>query len=337
MSSGPVTYRFGVGFRNERFSAAIVAYLGEGNDALVDTHSSYGAPVLFVGGPGSDIFSITSPFSGESSVIGMSVSLIYGDTSREADVSLPGSGPDHLIGFYGLDWIYGGGGNDYINAHGLDDRVYGGAGNDTLIGGYGEDLIFGDAGNDVIYGGSPASASSPIVVMVQWNGDTDAAIPNQAMVGLPGIMAFDDASADTLHGGAGRDTIHGGGGNDIINGGPGNDRLYGGVGGGANKDIFIFNAPLIPANRDVILDFNRIEDTIHLENAVFRGIGGAGPLKKSAFKLSTQPKDSDDRIIYNKANGALSFDRDGDGPAKAVVFATLANKPAITHLDFVVI
>ena len=49
--------------------------------------------------------------------------------------------------------------------------------------------------------------------------------------------------------------------------------------------------------------------------------------------------DADDRIIYDRGTGALSYDADGSGiAAKAVQFAVIDNhdKVALTHLDFLV-
>ena len=47
--------------------------------------------------------------------------------------------------------------------------------------------------------------------------------------------------------------------------------------------------------------------------------------------------DASDRIVYNTTTGDLYYDRDGNGAAAAIKFATLVTKPAITNADFVVI
>lgn len=68
---------------------------------------------------------------------------------------------DSLPGTRFADSIYGGAGNDVLNAiaaHNIagagDDLLIGGDGNDTLLGGNGNDLLYGDAGNDSLIGGN---------------------------------------------------------------------------------------------------------------------------------------------------------------------------------------
>ena len=48
-------------------------------------------------------------------------------------------------------------------------------------------------------------------------------------------------------------------------------------------------------------------------------------------------KDAEDRILYHKNAGALFYDPDGTGDGKAVQFATIGKKLAISHKDFYVI
>lgn len=146
-------------------------------------------------------------------------------------------------------------------------------------------------------------------------------------------IVFGEAGTDKITGGKFADTLDGGAGNDVLIGSLGQDKLY----GGANNDVFVFNVALIAASRDTIYDFNLGNDTIQLENAIFTKVGAVGALKPAAFKLSTQVKDADDRIIYNKATGQLFYDSDGSGAAAAIHFATLQNKPTVTAADFAVI
>ena len=90
-----------------------------------------------------------------------------------------------------------------------------------------------------------------------------------------GNLITGNALYNTLYGGLGNDTLIGAGGNDLLDGGAGNDRLAGGIGidrltGGANSDVFVFDtAPNASANRDVITDFSHVDDSFHLDNAVF--------------------------------------------------------------------
>jgi Ca2+-binding RTX toxin-like protein len=167
---------------------------------------------------------------------------------------------------------------------------------------------------------------------------------------------------DVIDGGAGADVLSGGKGNDVINGGTENDRLTGGIGddqliggagndeliggagkdkltGGQNADFFVFNASLSSANRDLITDFIHVDDTIRLSQAIFKAAGAPGTLKSAAFFAGTKAHDADDRIIYNKATGALYYDDDGTGAHAQVQFATISNHATagLAYNDFVLI
>jgi len=91
------------------------------------------------------------------------------------------------------------------------------------------------------------------------------------------------------------------------------------------------------ANRDVVTDFNHVQDTFLMDHAVFTKLGGNGPLKAGFFHLGVAAADADDHIIYNKATGALIYDVNGSAAGGAVQFATLASKPTIAANDFVVV
>lgn len=134
-------------------------------------------------------------------------------------------------------------------------------------------------------------------------------------------------------GGKAKDNLVGAGGQDILNGGLGNDVLTGGGG----KDIFIFNGKPGKTNIDVITDFSPKQDMLQLENAIFKNLGKTGTLKKGAFYAGSKAHDKDDRIIYNKKLGMLSYDPDGTGSAAAVQFAKLTNKPDLKYTDLFVI
>jgi serralysin len=48
-------------------------------------------------------------------------------------------------------------------------------------------------------------------------------------------------------------------------------------------------------------------------------------------------RDKEDRILYHKKGGALFYDPDGTGSAKAIQFATITKNLAIKAKDFYVI
>jgi len=131
---------------------------------------------------------------------------------------------------------------------------------------------------------------------------------------------------DSLDGGDGRDTLDGGGDSDILT-------------GGAGKDAFVFAAPLRKGkNLDHVTDFQDGFDKMRLEREDFVGLR-KGKLSKDAFFSgddASKAKDGGDRIIYNETTGALHFDKDGKGGAKAVQFAVLDGAPDLKAGDIVV-
>ena len=139
--------------------------------------------------------------------------------------------------------------------------------------------------------------------------------------------------ADVLFGHAGNDQLSGGAGNDTLSGGLGKDVLIGGTG----ADSFVFNTKLGTTNIDTIDDFNVINDTILLDNDIFTKVGAIGDLSAGAFYTGTAAHDATDRIIYNKATGALFYDADGKGGAAAVQFAVVDAGLALkaSHFDII--
>ncbi|HET7716062.1 MAG TPA: hypothetical protein VFK86_10590 [Bauldia sp.] len=80
--------------------------------------------------------------------------------------------------------------------------------------------------------------------------------------------------ADRLDGDGGRDALAGDDGGDRIDGGKGDDTLFGGAGldklaGGRGADRFVFTGH---SDRDIILDFNKKEDSIALVGITIGGI-----------------------------------------------------------------
>ena len=144
-----------------------------------------------------------------------------------------------------------------------------------------------------------------------------------------------------------RNVLTGGIGADKINGGAGNDVLTGGGG----KDIFVFNTALgkgttsknqnKKVNFDTITDFNRADDTIWLDNKIFKKLGKVGSeaspaaLSKSFFRVGSA-KDKNDYITYKK--GIVYYDADGSGALyKPVEIIKIGNKTQIGADDFLII
>ncbi len=152
---------------------------------------------------------------------------------------------------------------------------------------------------------------------------------------------FGDGGHDRLYGGDGRDWLFGGNGNDRLYGGRGNDTLY----GDAGRDVFVFDTRLGTSttdrkvNFDFVAQYRAKDDSIWLDNAIFRKLGSGStsrPSKLDAdfFNAGNRPKDFNDYINYNKKTGILSYDADGSGAGKAVEFAKLAKNLKLTYADF---
>jgi len=118
----------------------------------------------------------------------------------------------------GDDVIYGGPGDDSIDALGGNDAVYGRDGDDTLIGGTGSDRLYGEAGNDTLLGGD----------------GTDTLVSG--------------ASNDILDGGADNDTLDGGEGNDTypFSRGSGQDTIIETDTTAGNVDTIVLGEGVLP-------------------------------------------------------------------------------------------
>lgn len=283
----------------------------EGND-WIEGSTSYD---LIYGGPDRDLI-----FGGNSP------DTIYGDWFD--DPGQPG-GDDFIIGDSasngfaptnpGRDYVIAGAGRDFVNGELANDSLYGGPGDDTMWGGEGNDGLFGGDGKDMLVGGSSTPPPTFTVVITQSGEDGSPYLFPFQQSSNGGLVAPDDPGADILNGGEGADTIRGQRGNDRLTGGP-------------DKDKFVFETPLGPANVDVIRDFAK-GDKIVLSNAVFRNIGVK--LDAGEFRIGAKANDGNDRILYNRNDGGgLSFDADGKGGKGAVLFAKVGEGLNLSHSDF---
>jgi serralysin len=249
--------------------------------------------------------------------------------------------------------------NNLIIGNSAANLLYGGEGHDTLTGGAGADQLFGGAGNDVydldnagdritenLDGGIDLVLSSATVTSVM----IGQHIENISLTGTAAIGATGNAGNNEINGNAAANILNGEAGDDRLNGGAGLDRLFGGTGsdtlnggtgndlldGGAGADVFVFSTTLGRSNIDTIQNFSAIDDTIHLDDAIFTALA-LGDLNGAAFSIGTRALDGDDRIFYNAGTGGLFYDADGSGALAAVHFATLARNLTLTSADFVII
>ncbi len=153
------------------------------------------------------------------------------------------------------------------------------------------------------------------------------------------ISVTDGIDHLVLRGSSRADRLVGQDGNDILYGAAGKDVLT----GGAGQDVFVFDTrPNKKTNLDTITDFSVADDTIWLDNAVFKKLGKGsaskpGALKKAFFKAADKAKDKDDYLVYNKKTGILYYDADGSGSGKAVEITKLAKNLKLTAADFFVV
>jgi Ca2+-binding RTX toxin-like protein len=181
-------------------------------------------------------------------------------------------------------------------------------------------------------------------------GGAGATNGNDNLVGTPGNDRIDGlAGSDRLSGGAGNDTLIGGAGNDTLNGESGNDSLIGGTGndilvggsgndtltGGSGVDRFTFNSRTEGIDR--ITDFLVVDDTIAVSASGFGGgLTPGAAITSAQFAIGTGASTAAHRSIYNSANGALFFDRDGTGLSAQIQIATLNTGLPLTNADIFV-
>lgn len=273
-------------------------------------------------------------------------------------------GHDHIAGNKGNDNLIGGAGNDRLEGNEGNDRLIGGAGNDRLEGNEGNDTLDGGAGADTLEGGTGDDTylvDDPLDAVFDVNGadhvmasisyTLGAGIENLSGIGGAGLTLTGNAGANVIVGTGGRDKLFGGAGNDSLSGMAGHDTLYGGAGqdtlaGGSGKDVFVFDTAVAKkknTNIDRILSFSVKDDTVWLENQIFKGLGKKGSLKKpaklakDAFHIGKKSADKEDRLVYDNKKGILFYDPDGTGSKAAIRIALLDKKLKLTEKDFFVI
>ena len=228
----------------------------------------------------------------------------------------------------------------------LVNTITGNAAANTLNGLGGADTMLGLAGNDVYVvdnlldtvsetgGGGVDTVISSVSFSLASAARVIGAVENLTLAGTA-LNGIGNALANVLLGSASANNLNGLGGNDRLLGGAGIDNLTGGL----NNDIFVFDSALNAAtNRDKIFDFSHADDTFQLENAIFTKLGaGVHALNPAFFRVGAAAVDANDFIVYNQANGVLSYDVNGNAAGGATAFALLADLPVLAANDFVVI
>jgi Ca2+-binding RTX toxin-like protein len=226
-------------------------------------------------------------------------------------------------------------GNDTLRGSKADDELDGKKGGDTLIGRGGDDRYRIDSRNDKIVETANGGTDTVHTRIDYTLGKNLEAV---AATGSRNFTLTGNSGGNSLSGGNGADTLKGLGGNDMLAAAGGKDVLW----GGKSQDYFMFvTAP----DGDVIKDFKHAADTIMLSQWAHPGltdlshpVTGYTLLAPTAFHASArgQAHDADDRILYNKTNGKLYFDPDGNGDAPRQLIATLSGHPHLASNDFLI-
>ncbi|TIU24208.1 MAG: calcium-binding protein [Mesorhizobium sp.] len=220
-----------------------------------------------------------------------------------------------------------------LNGNEFAQSIQGNAGANVINGLGGADTMVGYGGNDIYYVDNAGDRAVEAV-----GGGTDRVLASVSHVLSAGsqieLLATTNPSGTTainLTGNEFAQSIGGNAGANVINGGRGADTL---TGNGGN-DAFVFNTALGAGNIDRVIDFNKLQDKIYIDNAIFAGLS-SGALTSTAFFAGAAAHDSSDRILYNNSTGALSFDSDGIGGAVQTQFATLSPGLSLTAAAFFV-
>jgi Ca2+-binding RTX toxin-like protein len=328
---------------------------GDGNDTLyLDTGNDKG-----FGGSGNDLFRYTGLFGsdtidGGSGIDGVSLYSKYDVTINLSSTKLQNIGLAGKLQLSGIENVTSDEANDLLIGSSIGNRLVALEGRDTLEGGLGNDVLDGGNGFDYArFTGSRGVTASLAKTAAQVTGyGTDTFIGIEGLLGGSGAdrltgdgeanALYGNAGKDSLSGGADSDGLYGGTGNDTLSGGADEDLLSGDIGndrltGGTGPDTFAFNTKLnAKTNVDVITDFVRKDDDIHLAQAIFKKLTKP-VLDKSSFTIGPKAKDKDDYIIYDKTSGALYYDADGSGAGAAVKFAQFTKGTVLAYDDFYVL
>lgn len=238
-----------------------------------------------------------------------------------------GTGSVNLTGNAAANVLTGNSGANILDGGAGADSMAGGLGNDTYLVDSAFDLVTEAAGGGVdtvrITSSFSLSANAEVELLVS---DTNSA-----------VRLGGSELANTIVGGNGRDVLFGLGGNDVLDGGRGRDDLRGGSG----RDFFKIDDRPTRTTADRILDFNVRDDTVLLDNAIFRQLGKGtedkpGKLNAAFFRIGDRALDRNDYLIFNPATDDLLYDSNGSAAGGVVKIADL-NNVRLTAADILII
>jgi serralysin len=286
---------------------------GQGGD---DTLWGGNGDETFNGGSGADFISG-----------GVGFDFVSFTSAVRASLSDPSQNTREALGdeYEGVEGLLGSGDNDLLTGNAAANTLDGGGGNDILAGLAGNDRYNVDVATDRVIEAASGGGIDTVFAISSFALNTNGAnVESLRLQGSGNTFAKGTSLNNNLYGNSGDNLLDGLAGNDALVGRDGND-------------TFRFSTTLnATTNVDRILDFTVADDTIAVDNAKFTGLA-SGNLLAGHFFIGAAAHDGNDRIIYNAANGALMFDRDGTGAIAAVRFATLDAGLALTAADFVVV
>ncbi|CAN5448389.1 hypothetical protein BH10PSE7_BH10PSE7_07800 [soil metagenome] len=309
---------------------------GEGNDTL----SGFGGVDELNGGAGSDTADYSAETRNATFILTGQIGVVeFGgegeDVLLELENIIGGSGDDGFSGDTRSNHFEGRGGSDVFN--GNDDVAE--SGRDLFDGGTGPDLVSYDSATRGIEVHLDGKLAATVFV---------AGVAKDKVINIEAITG--GKAGDELEGDEHKNVLIGGGGADKLDGGLGVDVLTGG--GGSDKDQFFFTTtPDSEKNFDVVSDFQHGIDEIMLSKSVFTNAIGEsikglhandlGPLLGAFFHIGLQAgpgaTGKNDFILYDQANGILSYDPDGNREAHAEIIAVFKRGTVMTSDDFTVI
>jgi Ca2+-binding RTX toxin-like protein len=307
-------------------------------DSLDNTLRGLGGNDSLDGGAGRDTADYSDKTAAVSVVLAgatnasVSVGGVAEDTIRNIENLTGGRGSDYFAGDGQTNILIGGAGDvkDVLDGQGGHDQLYGEGGHDEMYGRDGSDALIGGAGSDYLNGGAGLTDTA------YYTETTQGVVVDLAGGTAIGAQSGSDTLVDIEYviGGSGNDRLTGNSGDNLLNGGTGMDMLNGGTG----RDSFLFDTALNPStNVDTLQAFSVADDTIQLDNAIFKALTQEGTLSASQFFIGSAAADATDRIIYNSTDGKLSYDADGLGGASAQQFALLNTSLSLTNADFVTV
>jgi Ca2+-binding RTX toxin-like protein len=218
----------------------------------------------------------------------------------------------------------------------LPQSIFGNAGDNILRGGGGGDGLIGFGGNDWYFVDDARDSVSEAIgqgddrvfASVSWNMTQGQQIEKLSTANQAGTEAIN------LRGNDFNNFVVGNDGQNFLSGGLGNDNLVG-LGG---NDYFLFEQAPSLNNADYVPDFTIGQDHMLLQRAGGFASLAAGTLADANFMIrGTAFQDANDFIIWDAANGVLSYDADGSGAGAAQPIALLTPNLNLHASDILVV